>query len=497
MEITEFESLDPERVDAVGFPANGISFLMIKTAATGANPQFGGGQDESSGADEAEEATKAQIQDQDDSGEEAQEESTATKFAASYCGDIDCDVCKERLEILSDEDAVKAKLNAKRRKAIPSSTFALPGRKYPIHDRRHARNALARVSQFGTPEEKAKVRAAVRRKYPTIKVKKEGTTDYDSEVWAHLEDARDAVNEAMMDQAKDNAAGAAKQTAPNKSVPRTEAESQTHWVDDADEAPGPGGPQEGGTPSRPSATNAGQSRTTGQGNTAPNKAIPREEAEGQTRALLRKQAVDEALSAIQALFRLGNNEKAAAKAVATLTRSFTKSGLIPSAPEKEITQMTKGELFKLMDEREKARRKAAVKKAKKAKKARAEKKAQKAAQKAAQADVQTAQADPAVKGALDDLQAQVSAVRDLVAKPAMPYLNGAAVAAQRGQATPSGEDAFKGLRDRIEAEQTDRKRKMLAGELLRAQAIAAEQIRVANGARPGVNTGPVPVVLPG
>jgi hypothetical protein len=54
------------------------------------------------------------------------------------------------------------------RKDLPASAFALPGRRYPIHDAAHARDALSRVSANGTPEEKAKVRAAVHRRYPNI-----------------------------------------------------------------------------------------------------------------------------------------------------------------------------------------------------------------------------------------------------------------------------------------------------------------------------------------
>jgi hypothetical protein len=71
-----------------------------------------------------------------------------------------------------------AKLTAKRRKKLPKASFALGGRRYPIHDKAHARNALARVSQHGSPSEKARVRAAVRRKYPSIAVggKKRKTT---------------------------------------------------------------------------------------------------------------------------------------------------------------------------------------------------------------------------------------------------------------------------------------------------------------------------------
>ena len=59
-------------------------------------------------------------------------------------------------------------LTAKGRKHIAPGNFALPGRRYPIHDESHARNALSRVAQNGTPEEQAKVRAAVHRKYPNI-----------------------------------------------------------------------------------------------------------------------------------------------------------------------------------------------------------------------------------------------------------------------------------------------------------------------------------------
>jgi hypothetical protein len=62
-----------------------------------------------------------------------------------------------------------ADLTSGERKQLKSSDFALPAqRKYPIENRSHARNALARVSQYGTEEEKRKVRAAVKRKYPDM-----------------------------------------------------------------------------------------------------------------------------------------------------------------------------------------------------------------------------------------------------------------------------------------------------------------------------------------
>jgi hypothetical protein len=64
-----------------------------------------------------------------------------------------------------------AVLTAAARNKLKSSQFVFPEeRRYPIPDAAHARNALARVAQHGTPAEKAKVRAAVRRKFPGIQV---------------------------------------------------------------------------------------------------------------------------------------------------------------------------------------------------------------------------------------------------------------------------------------------------------------------------------------
>jgi hypothetical protein len=72
-----------------------------------------------------------------------------------------------------------ARLTAADRAKISKSSFAIPSKagsasakkqsgNYPINDRTHAQNALARVAQHGTSAEKAQVRAAVKRKYPAI-----------------------------------------------------------------------------------------------------------------------------------------------------------------------------------------------------------------------------------------------------------------------------------------------------------------------------------------
>lgn len=63
-----------------------------------------------------------------------------------------------------------AKMNAKQRKNLPKSSFAVPSKapksgSYPINNASHARNALARSS--GKPVA-TKVRAAVKKKFPNI-----------------------------------------------------------------------------------------------------------------------------------------------------------------------------------------------------------------------------------------------------------------------------------------------------------------------------------------
>lgn len=60
------------------------------------------------------------------------------------------------------------KLTAEAREHIAAKNFAGPDRSYPIEDRAHARNALARVAQHGSAELQAKVRSKVHSKYPDI-----------------------------------------------------------------------------------------------------------------------------------------------------------------------------------------------------------------------------------------------------------------------------------------------------------------------------------------
>ena len=70
------------------------------------------------------------------------------------------------LEGLEYDEAV---LSTQTRKDLPATAFCGPDRSYPAHDLAHARNALARVAQFGTPALQSSVRACVLRKFPQLK----------------------------------------------------------------------------------------------------------------------------------------------------------------------------------------------------------------------------------------------------------------------------------------------------------------------------------------
>lgn len=64
-----------------------------------------------------------------------------------------------------------ARLTAATRKRIPSKSFALPGRRFPIEDKPHARAALSRA-HYATPSEQATIKRKVKAKFPSIGVAK-------------------------------------------------------------------------------------------------------------------------------------------------------------------------------------------------------------------------------------------------------------------------------------------------------------------------------------
>ena len=61
-----------------------------------------------------------------------------------------------------------AKLSTRGRNALATGSFALPGRRYPINDANHARNALSRAAQNASPAEQATIRRKVHAKFPGI-----------------------------------------------------------------------------------------------------------------------------------------------------------------------------------------------------------------------------------------------------------------------------------------------------------------------------------------
>jgi len=81
------------------------------------------------------------------------------------------------IDKLIERYLVEGELSTKERKLLKKGSFAIPSKapgpgSYPIPDIAHARNALARVAQHGTPEEQAQVRAAEYRKFPELKKNK-------------------------------------------------------------------------------------------------------------------------------------------------------------------------------------------------------------------------------------------------------------------------------------------------------------------------------------
>jgi hypothetical protein len=62
-----------------------------------------------------------------------------------------------------------SRLSNARRMDLPDTSFAVPEtRKYPVTDESHARNALSRVAQHGSPEEKSAVNRAIKAKFPDL-----------------------------------------------------------------------------------------------------------------------------------------------------------------------------------------------------------------------------------------------------------------------------------------------------------------------------------------
>jgi hypothetical protein len=80
---------------------------------------------------------------------------------------------------LTKEEVISEKsLTAAQRRALPDSDFVFPGKgegpegkqtgAYPINDKKRARAALSMAAAYASPEKEAKVKAAVKKKFPDI-----------------------------------------------------------------------------------------------------------------------------------------------------------------------------------------------------------------------------------------------------------------------------------------------------------------------------------------
>lgn len=433
MDITEFEYLDPDRVDAVGTPANGIGFLMLKSMDD--EPVFSG-------------------------------------------------------------DGMVKFVSAAARRKYAESGVAMSTGAFPIPDEGHLRSAIGRLAEYKGDKAAAK-RHIIKR------ARALGLTHLLPKDW-HV-----SKEEAEKD------------TAPDKSVPRAEAESQTEDELEGDCAEGsPPEPHDGGDPTHQGMASDKPSETTGEGDTAPDKSVPRAEAERQTpgaqkayepetrlpgsvngtgdaapdREAQTQDAEDEARRQTAEVEKtdadsdpgssawedkdvsLGEKAEQLVSHLAEVVRTFTErekaeggaskgarrvlagAQYLATNPQllKECAEMPIDELTKALDELGAARlaaEKAARKQAKKAKvqkAAKREAKAAKAAEKAAKAAEGTV-ADPTLAKALDELNAMRETVEKMAEQDGRRIvLNGAGMAAVLRDPAQAG-DAFKQLDADFEA----------------------------------------------
>ena len=79
---------------------------------------------------------------------------------------------------MKEDYVIEKDLSAAERRALPDKDFVFPGKgegpegkqrgAYPINDKKHARAALAMAAAHASPEKEAKVKAAVKKKFPDI-----------------------------------------------------------------------------------------------------------------------------------------------------------------------------------------------------------------------------------------------------------------------------------------------------------------------------------------
>jgi myosin heavy subunit len=421
------------------------------------------------------------------------------------CGEPGCDVCLDAVS--------KKKLKAAERKALPDSDFAIPeDRSYPIPDESHARNALSRVAQYGTPEEKKKVRAAVHRKYPQIdQSDAEKTTESYGASLAQTRavdagpgparrgtagDGGEPPRLAVEDKRVDVSDGEG-DTAPDKNVRRSEAESQTAKAevdmtgdkapdddDSGDVSESQTGKAKSSAADSDPGSHAWEDKDVALGEHA-------EELVGELEDVVRtftdrEKAEGGDGSAAKAGKRLSGKTEGAIRRIMQACQDLLDNINVPVSKEIE---MTNDELMKLLDERDEARRQARkAKKNGKDGKGRTEK-AAKGDVKAAKVAKSDAGPESTLTRQIAELQKRLEEVESQDAK--RPTVSAAGVsAALRG---PNAENAFKAFEDQISTARTPEEASEARRRLAMAKMVAQENARDgrADEARFGPNMHPL------
>ena len=502
MDITEFEYLDPERVDAVSGPANGTPFLMLKSL------------DEDEG------------------------------------------------EVFSEDGLVKFVSAAARRKYAKEGV-AMPDGAFPIADEGHLRSAIGRLGNYKGDKAAAKRHIIKRAKALglTHLLPEDWHVSKGAEAEKAMSDTQDGVQGREKGANVDDSLGQTRangddevvhgdvqndegkpqmgkysqprpdehtgygDTAPDKSLPESEALSQTREEHAEKNSIGPNEASSEGTvaPNRKRDTaraeRVGEDQTRqvheGEGEAEPNaEQLRLQEAQSQKARKPKKhiaadnpdakadsdpgnpawqdkdvalaaEAVAHLREALSLAAQFEAREKREAKkatkrinaAVASLSTVST------SAAAKEIDDMTTEELMKLLDERDRAKEAKAAKAAKKE-----AKRAAKAAKKAAKADGTSEDAAESLSKrvlALESVPVRRAAMNDHADPSARPVL--------RGASQPQG--GFETLQKALDAAHTPQERLALQREFIKAKYLANNEIQVpTDGAGNALAHGPVALV---
>jgi len=526
MDITEFEWLDPERVDAVGSPAHGTSWLMVKSTEDEDGPVY-------------------------------------------------------------SEDGMVKFVSAAARRKFARSGVAMANGDFPIPDEGHLKSAIGRLGNYHGDKGKAK-RHIIKRARAlglTHLLPADWGVSKDMDTQAEDENVDFPSPESTQGQTREMhpdsgpKSGDASQdggdppssrytkpprdlkqgnglgdTAPSKTVPKAQAMGQTRGLTrksegenqdfaDADhpEVDMTGDAAPDGAEEARAAETEGETQTRTnerKGGKGDGDQMRREKAqtqkakrriegdnpedtkphspqwEGKDAALAEgaHQLLSQAMELVQQFEAREKAEIRSKKAIearypdirrtAKLLTGLANGKTETSSATKEIEDMTQDELIRLLDQRDaakaKATKKAEMKKARKAQRliekanpedaqARQAQKAAKAAAKVAKAAGAALDTDRLTKGLTEALAQAVRPLEDRLANVegqparAVPMASAAGLGNTDGPRGTYDGSAFKALEDRVAAAQSPAERQRAGAELLKAKMIATERLREAQG----------------